>query len=36
MGLGIKVNGVKPAGIHALAAAAAFRRIQLNDAGFLL
>jgi hypothetical protein len=36
MGLGIKKNGVKPAGVHALTAAVAFCPIQRDDAGFLL
>jgi len=36
MGLGIKKNGVKPAGVHALTAAVAFCPMQRDDAGFLL
>jgi hypothetical protein len=36
MGLGIKKNGVELAGVHTLAAAAAFCRIQRDDAGFLV
>jgi hypothetical protein len=36
MGLGVKKNGVKLAGVHTLAAAAAFCPIQRDDAGFLL
>ena len=36
MGLGIKKNGVKPAGVHALTAAVAFCPIQRDDPGFLL
>jgi hypothetical protein len=36
MGLGIKKNGMKLAGVHTLATAAAFFTIQRDDAGFLL
>ena len=36
MGLAVKEDGVEPAGVHALAAAAAFSLIQRDDAGFLL
>jgi hypothetical protein len=36
MGLGVKKNGVKPAGVHTLAAAVALGRIQRDDAGFLV
>jgi hypothetical protein len=36
MGLGVKKNGVKTAGVHTLAAAVAFCPIQRDDAGFLL